>query len=45
MTKDAHPIDIRWQQRLSNYLRALSQLQEAVQLRTHARSRAWSSKD
>lgn len=33
MTKDAHPIDIRWQQRLSNYLRALSQLQEAVQLR------------
>jgi nucleotidyltransferase substrate binding protein (TIGR01987 family) len=25
--------DIRWQQRLSNYLRALTQLEEAVQLR------------
>lgn len=25
--------DIRWQQRLNNYLRALAQLEEAVQLR------------
>lgn len=33
MTQNAQPADIRWQQRLNNYLRALAQLQEAVQLR------------
>ena len=33
MTENAQPADIRWQQRLSNYLRALAQLEEAVQLR------------
>jgi nucleotidyltransferase substrate binding protein (TIGR01987 family) len=34
MNQDARPLDLRWQQRLHNYLRALAQLEEAVQLRS-----------
>lgn len=33
MTQNAPPDDIRWQQRLSNYMSALAQLDEAVALR------------
>lgn len=33
MTENTQPADIRWHQRLNNYLRALAQLQEAVHSR------------